>query len=154
MTGPRESTLLRALAHALKGATPHSDGSSIVPVSPAVLRFWGEQLEELEQSRGRGAPDKSRLHLSWAVQYWYWRAIAPADIDGAVRNVQKITTTLYPGEPVPTAATIQRVARKHRVDVFALFDANDGYDAEDGPHHPFLEPLREYLRKHERRGRE
>lgn len=143
MTDRRSSTPLRVIAEALKGALPHSDGSSIVPVAPAVLRFWGEQLEDLEQNRGRGAPDKSRLHLNWAVQYWHRRAVAPADIDGTIRNVQQITTTLYPGEPVPTAATIQRVARKHRADVFALFDG-------DGP---YIKALREYLEKREKRGR-
>jgi hypothetical protein len=145
VTGGRSSTPLRVIAEALKGAIPHSDGSSIVRVSPLVLRLWGEKLEEIEGGRARGAPGKSLLHTNWSLQYWAWRASAPADIDGAIRNVQFFSHALYPWEPVPTATTVKRIARKHRSDVFALFRGDRFAD---------LKPLLTYLEKHERHGRE
>lgn len=140
VTNKRGSTPLRVIAEALRNASFHGDNSSIVPISPLVLHLWGEQLEEIE-NRARGAPGKSLLHANWAVRYWHWRATAPEDIKGAIRDAQDFTRELYPWEQVPTAATVKRVARKHRAAVFATFRGN-------------LKPLLAYLEEHEKQGRD
>jgi hypothetical protein len=105
--------------------------------------LWAELLDELAAPRStRGPRSKSLMHAQWALSFWQCRIRAPGDVAGAVRAVQEQTKYLYRWEPKPMAATIRRVARQYREAVLSNFHTVD------------LKPLRAYLAKHEKRGRE
>jgi hypothetical protein len=142
----RGKRFLALIAKALSTADPHSDGRSLVSVSPMVLTAWSKRLEEMiAPKKGRGRDSKTDMHKEWALSYWCHRALAPEDVKGAVSIVQNLTRYGFPAEPEPKAATITRVARKYRSAVFKRIDHDNPRD---------LARLREYLSKRERRGRQ
>lgn len=141
----RSADVLRAVARTLKAARSHPGGGSVVAPSTVVLAIWAEKLEEIAAGAGAGAPRKEMLHALWAEQYWRHRLREPANIAGAVREAQRFTEAIFPWEPTPTRATIERTARVYRLQVFRDFKNRRNIDPG---------PLLAYLKKHNRRGKE